>query len=257
MNLITIFFVIIIITTVIFLISRSKSTDMNSIINKNYNDNERIIIIRDVYKGNSTELIIDSKYLSIVFDNLINLIENFVKKIMIENNVKLTKEEIINYIPNYIASVVENILKITIMYIFEQQGITDLNMLKSKLLSITENNYINNFLIENNIKNTIDILNNSTQFLNSLQIYSTNDVINKIPKLLSDIVLNMAKNILNNILVFNQNGVIEKTTNLLTIKNEFINILNKYMPYKKVYYETNENGTNNLHGLTLKLEQLN
>ena len=251
--------IVIIVGAVIYSIMTKSNpipTDMNNIINKNYNNDERIIIIKNTYKGNISELIIDSTYLGMVFDNLIYLIEEFIKKIMIENNVKLTKEDIISYIPNYIASIVENILKITIIHIFEQQGITDLNILKSKLLSITENNYINNFLIENNIKTTIDILNNSTQFLNTLQIYSTSDAIEKIPKLFSNIVLDMVKNILNNILIFNQNGVIERTNNLLTIKNQFINILNIYMPYKRIYYEISENGTNNLPGMTLKLDQL-
>jgi len=246
-----ILFIILIAATVLIL--NYQSTSSSNILN----NNERVIVIKNVYKGNSIELIIDSKYLNIVFENLIILIQDFVKKLMKDNNRKLTKEEINDLLPNYIASVVENILKITIIKIFEQQQITDLNILKSKLLSVLQNNYINYFLMENDIKNTTNILNNSTTYLNSLQIYSTNDAIVKIPKLLSNIILDMSKNILKNILIFDQDGNIIKTDDLNLVKNNFINILNKYMPYQRVYLETNNNGTQNLQGLTFKLDQLN
>jgi hypothetical protein len=251
MNIYLIFFIIL--TGIILIFLFANLTSNSNLLN----DNERIIIIKNIYKGNSMELIIDSNYLSIVFDNLINLIQDFVKKLISQENKKLTKEEINNLLPKYISSVVENILKITLIKLFEQYEITDLNVLKTKLLSIIQNNYINYFLIENDIKNTTDILNNSSQYLNALEIYSKNDAIIKIPKLLSNIVLDMSKIILQNILVFDNDGNIIKTNDLINIKNQFKNILNKFMPYKKVYFETNNNGTNNLHGLTLKLDQLN
>jgi hypothetical protein len=66
----------------------------------------------------------------------------------------------------------------------------------------------------------------------------------------------MSKGIITNIIVFDEYGNVIKSDKISNIRNEFINILNKYLPYKQVYFETSNNGSNNLPGITLKLDQL-
>ena len=67
----------------------------------------------------------------------------------------------------------------------------------------------------------------------------------------------MSKGIICKIIILDENGNFIKSDKLSNIKNEFINVLNKYLPYKQVYFETSNNGSNNLPGITLKLDQLN
>ena len=69
-------------------------TPTASLIKKN--DKERVIIIKILNKEESTELKIDTEFLTLLFDNLINLIQRLVKKLMNENNKILSKEEIGN-----------------------------------------------------------------------------------------------------------------------------------------------------------------
>jgi hypothetical protein len=114
------------------------------------NDKERVIIIKILNKDKSTELKIDTEFLTQLFDNLINLIQRLVKKLMSENNKKLSKEEINDLIPKFIASSVENLLKMILITIFDQEEIKDLDVLKTKLLSIIQNNFITDFLLKNN-----------------------------------------------------------------------------------------------------------
>jgi len=239
-------------------------TPTSSLITKN--DKERVIIIKILNKDKSTELKIDTEFLTQLFDNLINLIQRLVKKLMSENNKKLSKEEINDLIPKFIASSVENLLKMILITIFEQEEIKDLDILKTKLLSIVQNNFITDFLLKNNdVENSTKIIESSTQLLNNeinnnfnkMGISSINDVKTMIPNLLSNIIFDMSKGIISSIIVFDENGNIIKSDKLSNIRNEFINVLNKYLPYKQVYFETSNNGSNNLPGITLKLDQLN
>jgi len=234
-----------------------------SLISKN--DKKREIIIKISNKENSSELKIDTEFLTLLFDNLINLIQRLVKKLMSENNIKLSKDEVNELIPEFIASSIENLLKMILIKIFEQEQIIDLNILKTKLLSIVQNNLITDHLLKNNnVKNSIKIIEDSTNFLNNeidkyfnkIGVSSINDVKNVVPYLIGNIIFDMSKAIITSIILFDEYGNIIKSEKLSNIKNEFINVLNKYLPYKQVYFETSNNGSNNLPGITLKLEQL-
>jgi len=229
------------------------------------NDKERTIIIKILNKEKSTEFRIDTQFLTLLFDNLINLIQKLVKKLIFESNRKLNKAEINNLVPKFIATSVENLLRMILITIFEQEEIKDLDILKTKLLSIVQNNFITDFLLKNNdIESSTKIIESSTKILDNeinsnfkkMGIKSLNDVKIMIPNLLSNIIFDMSKGIITNIVVFDENGNIIQSDKLINIRNEFKNILNKYLPYKQVYFETSNNGSTNLPGVNLKLDQL-
>ena len=276
MNIILLLSLILVIVIAIIINNRNLATIKNipenfitlptptvSLISKN--DKERVIIIKIINKENSSELKIDTEFLTLLFDNLINLIQRLVKKLMSENNIKLSIDEINDLLPKFIASGVENLLKMILITIFDQEQITDLNILKSKLLSIVQNNFITDHLLKNNdVENSIKIIEGSTNLLNNeidkyfnrIGVSSINDVKNMVPNLIGNIIFDMSKAIITSIILFDEYGNIIKTEKLSNIKNEFINVLNKYLPYKQVYFETSNNGSNNLPGIILKLDQL-
>jgi hypothetical protein len=218
------------------------------------NDNERFIIIKIKDTEKTQELKLDTEYLRLIFDNLIDLIERFVKKLISENDKKLDKEEINNLLPKFISSSVENIIRILVLSILEELDEKDINELKTKLIYLLQDNMLTDYVLK------LDDINSSTKMINNLNNsnnFSIEDVKNFIPKILGNIVYDMSKSIISNIITFDENGNIIKSTNLYNIKKEFINVLNKYLPYKSVYFEISNNGTSNMPGITLKLEQLN
>jgi hypothetical protein len=228
----------------------SPPMDISNTIYKN--DNERFIIIKIKDTKKTQELKLDTEYLRLIFDNLIDLIERFIKKLISENNKKLDKEEINNLLPKFISSSVENIIRILVLSILEELDVKDINELKTKLIYLLQDNMLTNYVLK------LDDINSSTKIINNLNSnnFSIEDVKNFIPKILGDIVYDMSKSIISNIITFDENGNIIKSTNLYNIKKEFINVLNKYLPYKSVYFEISNNGSSNMPGITLKLEQL-
>jgi hypothetical protein len=227
-------------------------------------DRERVIIIK-INNNNEKklDLKIDTDFLGLIFDDLISLIKKLVKKLISDSNKKLDIKEINNLLPKFIATSSENILKLITMVIFNNDPNTnDIDNIKTKLLSLLQNNIIPEHLLKyNNINSSINNLQNSTNLLNDEIMKSKNNLINDarldIPDIFSKIIYDMSKNILNNIILFDKDGNMIESNNINMIKNEFKNILNKYLPYKQVYFETSTNGSNNPQSITLKLNQLN
>jgi hypothetical protein len=233
--------------------------------NVSKDDKERKIIIIIKNNDKTSEIKIDTEFLTQIFDNLINLIQRLVKKLMSDEKKKITSDEVNELLPKFISSAVENMMKMILFAIFENPELRNVNEIKSKLITLLQDNFITDFVLKNNdLENSTKIIKNSTEILNK-EIdknlnnigKSINDAKNFIPNMLSNIVFDMSKSIIKNVVTFDENGNIIYTKNLNNIKNEFINVLNKYLPYKVVYFETSNNGSTNMPGITIKLDQLN
>ena len=227
-------------------------------------DKERVVIIKINNNESKIDLKIDTEFLGQIFDDLINLIKRLIKKLMNESNQNLNITEINDLLPQFIAESSENILKLITMVVFSNNpDSNDVDNIKTKLLSLLQNNLITDHLLKNNnMKSSIENLQDSTKILNNEIKNSRNnnlasDVRADLPEILSKIIYDMSKNIINNIILFDKDGNMINTDNISKIKYEFKNILNKYLPYKQIYFETSNNGSDNLPSLTLKLDQLN
>jgi len=233
--------------------------------NVSKDDKERKIIIIIKNNNKTSEIKIDTEFLTQIFDNLINLIQRLVKKLMSDGNKKLTSDEVNELLPKFISSAVDNMMKMILFAIFENPELRDINEIKSKLITLLQDNFITDFVLKNNdLESSTKIIKNSTEILNKEIDKNLNnidksieDAKNFIPNMLSNIVFDMSKGIINNVVTFDENGNVINSKNLNNIKNEFINVLNKYLPYKVVYFETSNNGSTNMPGITIKLDQLN
>jgi hypothetical protein len=239
------FIILISVTLLVYIYDNSLSTNKTSLLNYlSKEQKEKFIIINIDTKRGKLFLKINIEFLDTLFNTLINLI----KKIIYKNINKLDKNEIKNLLPIYISENSKNILRLMTIMIFKNDDINneDINMLKIKLLLLLDK-YINlkdlkdleeiKKLLNNNLTNNINIINN---------------VSNDIPEIFSKIIYDMSKNILDKIILIDKDGNMIENKNVNLKKNEFVKILDKYLPKIVNNFETSLNNSNISPSTTLK-----
>jgi hypothetical protein len=262
----TLLIVLVIVLVIIYINNTQNSTLKNNEVknertvslNLNYKD------IQDPSNDLKYSLTLNTSFLSYLFDSVIDQIQKLVRTVISEEKNKLNIKEINSLIPRFLSSVVENQAKLLITEMIHTGNLKQSDELKKNIISFLQQDLICKYILHDcDIKTSTEITNSSISLLNmALEKDLEKNNVNipeaelKLPEMIGKITFDMAKSILENTMLFDENGNLLKLENYQYLKNTFTNILNKYLPYKDILFEINNNGTENLPGFHIKFDQL-